>query len=109
MQEFCQEVASLWVQSATSEGAKGAQAKRQWYGPLAKSVSGYVKYILKHGYFDQSIDPIGPLNSRSKLKPLDFLRFLIASGDVEMLKVWLDYEHATRGLHRIQVSKQFSW
>jgi len=109
IQEFCQKVASLWVQSATKEGVRGAQATRQWYGPLVKSVKGYVRYTLKHGYFDQSIDPRGPLNAGSRLKPLDFLRCLIATGDFEMLKVWLDYEHATRGLHRIQVSKQFIW
>lgn len=109
MREFCQEVASLWVQSATKDGVRGAQAIRQWSGPLAKSVTGYVRYILKHGYFEQSVDPIALLNAGSKLKPLDFLRCLIASGDFEMLKVWLDYEHATRGLHRIRTSKHFSW
>ena len=109
MQMFCQEVASLWVQSATREGIRGAQAIRQWAGPLAKSVRGYVRYILKHGYFDQSIDATVPPSAGSKQKPLDFLRCLVATGDFEMLKVWLDYEHAIRGLHRIQTSKQFTW
>ena len=106
---FCDEVANLWAQVANKSGARGTQAARQWYGPISQSVSGYVNYMLKHGYYDQITDPNNFYSESKRLKPLDFLRVLVRTSDYAMVEVWLDYEVATRSLHRVQPSKNFTW
>lgn len=108
MQDFCEQLAELWVKAANKAGIRGAQAIRQWYGSIKGGNKSYVQYLTKHGYFDLSFDPKNA-NSTLGLKPLDFLRVLQATGEIEYLEVWLEYEQATRGLHRVQTSKKFFW
>jgi hypothetical protein len=109
MREFCSEVAALWELKSEQKGIRGTQANQQWSGPVRHSNKAYSRYMAKHGYWDLSFDPLLPFGSNAGLKPLEFLRVFIAQGDADMLAVWLDYEEATRGKHRIQPSKNFIW
>ncbi|SCX08393.1 hypothetical protein [Candidatus Aquiluna sp. UB-MaderosW2red] len=109
MEAFSREVAQLWQLSADKCGVRGVQSVQQWSGPIQSSITGYCNYLFKHGYFDLNFQPKDPGNSNRGLKPLDYLRVLVATGDYEMLKTWLDYEQATSHRHRIQPSKGFQW
>ena len=108
MQDFCEQLAELWVKAANKAGIRGTQAIRQWYGSIKGGNKSYVQYLTKHGYFDLSFDP-KKAKPEHGLKPLDFLRVLQATGEIEYLEVWLQYEKATRGVHRVQTSKNFLW
>jgi hypothetical protein len=109
MREFCSEVAALWELKSEQKGVRGAQANQQWSGPIRHSNKAYARYMAKHGYWDLSFDPLMPVKPNEGLKPLEFLRVLMAQGDAELLAVWEDYEAATRGKHRIQKSQNFMW
>lgn len=109
MRDFSQEIAELWADSALKVGVKGTQSSRQWAGPISFKAKTYARYIFKHGYFDLSFEPNATQISEVGLKPLEFLRALVATGDFEMLKTWMEYEAATTNRHRIQPSKGFKW
>ena len=109
MTSFCNQVATLWAESAQKLGIRGTNSTIQWCGPIRSSAKAYATYLLKHGYLDLNFDPRSPLQLNQGLKPLDFLRVLHVTGDYEMYKVWLDYESATFHRHRIQPSKGFAW
>ena len=109
MNDFSQEIATLWADSAVKAGIRGVQPSKQWAGPISSKAKTYARYIFKHGYFDLSFQPNSPQNSEVGLKPLEFLRALVATGDYEMLRTWLEYESATANRHRIQSSKGFKW
>ena len=109
MEAFCREVAQIWELSANKCGVRGVQASNQWSGPIKLSTTSYCNYLFKHGYLDLNFNPKDPNNAKQGLKPLDYLRVLVATGDFEMLKSWLDYEQATTHRHRVQPSKNFHW
>lgn len=106
---FCSAVAKLWKHSSEACGVRGTQAEQQWSGPVRKSNKAYSHYLTKHGYWDLSFDPMKPYPPNKGLKPLDFSRVMIAQGDADRIKEWLEYEQATYGKHRIQPSKGFIW
>jgi hypothetical protein len=109
MRDFSQEIAELWADSALKAGVRGTQPSKQWAGPISFKAKTYARYIFKHGYFDHSFEPNSPQNSEVGLKPLEFLRALVATGDFEMLNTWMEYEAATANRHRIQPSRNFRW
>jgi len=109
MEAFCSAIAELWSVSAVKEGIRGTQAARQWCGPILVSNKSYSRYIFKHGYFNINFDPLAEMNLGRGLKPLDFLRAIDATGDLALIEVWLEYEHATSGRHRVQPSRNFLW
>lgn len=109
VQEFCQEIAKLWVDSALRVGVRGTQAVQQWFGPIRSSVETYSRYQTKHGFLDLFAHFSASNDAQLKLKPLDFLRYLLITGDFEMLDIWLQYEKATFGRRRFQASKDFKW
>jgi hypothetical protein len=108
MVEFCDAIAELWEKKATAKGIRGTQAARQWRGPIRESNRSYSRYLTKHGYYDLSFDPLKAKPNQG-LKPHEFLRVLVATGDYQYLKVWEEYELATRGKHRVVLSKRFQW
>lgn len=109
MDAFCGEVAQVWTDSANKCGVRGVQASKQWSGPIRESTASYCNYLMKHGYLDLNFNPKVPDMASEGLKPLDFLRVLVATGDAEMVKTWLDYEQATTHRHRVQPSQNFQW
>jgi hypothetical protein len=109
MSDFCNRVAQLWVKCAVKSGVRGAQANQQWCGPVAGTAKGYAQYVFKHGYLDLKFDLKSRLQNPSGLKPLDHLRTLVETGEMDLLETWLDYEHATFRRHRIQQSSKFIW
>lgn len=108
-QEFCQEIAKLWVDSALHVGVRGAQAVQQWSGPIGNSMETYSRYLSKHGYFDLVHQIQLKDSNQQSMKPLDFLRLLVQEGDYDMLKLWTEYEQATFGRRRLQTSRDFHW
>ncbi len=108
MADFSEQVSELWAKASNAEGVRGTMGMHQWYGPV-QSIEKYSSYVAKHGYWNLAFDTNNPKNSSIGLKPLEFLRSLNATGDYDMLKVWLDYEQATRGRQRIRTSNHFQW
>lgn len=109
MADFCQKVAELWVLAANRKGIRGAQSIQQWSGPVRFGNQSYARYLTKHGYLELSFTPEDWLRNSGRLKPLDFLRVLVRTGDLDMLDTWLDYERATAGKQRFRASSQFDW
>ena len=109
MQAFCDEVADLWQEQSEAAGIRGTQATQQWSGPIRESNKAYARYMAKHGFLDLSFDASKPIAPNVGLKPLDFLRVMLAQADGEMYRVWQEYEESTYRKHRIQASQNFQW
>ena len=109
MVDFCQKVADLWVLAANRQGIRGVQSIQQWSGPVRFGSQSYARYLTKHGYLELSFTPKDWLQTPGCLKPLDFLRVFVKTGDRSMYDTWADYEHATAGKQRFRASSQFEW
>jgi len=109
MADFCQQVAALWALAANRQGIRGTQSIQQWSGPVRFGNQSYVRYLTKHGYLELSFTPEDWLRNSGRLKPLDFLRVFVKTGDSSMYDTWVDYERATSGKQRFRASSQFDW
>lgn len=109
MQAFANKFALLWEGRGEAVGARGVQANQQWSGPIRDSNQAYARYMFKHGYWDLSFDAEQAIGNNQGLKPLEFLRVMLATGNEVLLKVWHEYEDATFKRHRIQPSRDFLW
>ena len=109
MADFCQQVADLWVLAANRQGIRGTQSIQQWSGPVRFGNQSYARYLTKHGYLELSFTPEDWLRTPGRLKPLDFLRVFVKTGDITMCDTWAQYEHATAGKQRFRASSKFDW
>ena len=109
MQGFAEEIGALWEECSKKLGIRGTLASQQWAGPIRESNTAYSNYMAKHGYLDSSFDPKKPVGLHQGLKPLDFLRVMLQSGDKAMYNLFEEYKQATYRRHRIQPSRGFLW
>lgn len=101
--DFLVEVKTLWCETANSHSI-GAELPGQYHSELnSDNVPGIGHYFFKHGYFELDLQPL----ECESLDPFGALRRHLATGEVDYLIFWLDFEASSARQTRVRFSKGF--
>lgn len=100
---FLRELQKLWCETANRHSL-GAQAAGQNIRTLSSdNAEGIAGYYFKHGYYDLDLKP----QDETTLDPFGALRRFFATGEMEYLIFWIDFEISSAHQTRVRFSTNF--
>lgn len=104
--QFARTINSLWVNTAKKWSVHGAYESSQTFDIIDPNSSKQLsQYLFKHGFFDLSLDLTAKSQNPFGLNPFGVFRLFLKTGETLYGYLWRDFQIATYGRNRVQLSK----
>ena len=107
-QQFLDQISRLWCDAAHAVSTLGATMTGQYIFEIdQESPKTMGRYVTKHAYHDLGFLPKTFYETHHSLSAFEAFRTFAVSGDLELLRRWIEFEVASAGRGRVKFSRSF--